>query len=168
MQTGHKTAAVNIGLAQAQREEVARLLGRLLADEFTLYTKTRNYHWNVVGPRFYALHTFLEEQYKMLDEFVDEVAERIRHLGGWAPGTMTEFLQQTGLKEEPGSYPDSQTMLANLLADHEAIINWLREQIQTVGEKQGDEVTSNFLQDLAHRHEKMAWMLRAHLEGELA
>lgn len=101
----------NIGLSDEQREGVVGILNTLLADEYVLYTKTRNYHWNVVGPQFNDLHKFFEAQYNALNEIVDDVAERSRALGGSALGTMTEFLKFTRLKEESGYYPDRKSVV---------------------------------------------------------
>jgi starvation-inducible DNA-binding protein len=157
--------APNIGISDSNREGVIRILNALLADEYVLYTKTRNYHWNVVGPQFNDLHKFFESQYEELDEIVDEVAERSRSLGGKAAGTLAEFTRLARLKEEPGQYPDARAMLANLLADHEAVIRTLRGDLATVMDKHGDAGTSDFLTGLMEKHEKMAWMLRAFLEG---
>src|SRR5215218_1345137 len=102
----------NIGLLDEQREGVVAILNTLLADEYLLYTKTRNYHWNVVGPQFNDLHKFFEAQYNELNTIVDDVAERARSLGGNATGTLAEFLEQTRLQEHPGRYPPAKTMLA--------------------------------------------------------
>lgn len=115
-----------IGLSDGNREAVVQVLNALLADEYLLYTKTRNYHWNVRGPQFNDLHRFFEKQYEELAEVVDEVAERARSLGGAALGTMTEFLQESRLEEAPGQYPDASAMLASLLTDHETLIRQLR------------------------------------------
>src|SRR4026209_2974976 len=101
-------------------------LNNLLADEYVLYTKTRNYHWNVVGPQFNDLHKFFQEQYEALDEMADEVAERARSGGGKAYGTLAEFSQHSRLKEQPGKQPAAATMVANLQADHEAMVGTLR------------------------------------------
>jgi len=155
-----------IGLSDEQREGVVHILNMLLADEYVLYTKTRNYHWNVRGPQFNDLHKFFEAQYTELNDIVDEVAERARSLGGWAIGTLAEFVQQTRLKEHPGRYPEARDMLANLLADHEAIIRTLRVDLEACMEKYHDMGTNDFLTGLMERHEKMAWMLRAFLEGK--
>jgi starvation-inducible DNA-binding protein len=153
--------AVNIGLGQRQRQGVVEILSRLLADEYVLYTKTRNYHWNVVGPQFNDLHKFFEGQYEALNEVVDDVAERARSLGGKAFGTLAEFSQHTRLKEQPGKQPPALTMVANLQADHEAIVRTLRADLATVMEKHNDAGTSDFLTGLMEKHEKMAWMLRS-------
>src|SRR2546425_9442905 len=104
----------NIGLTDPQRAGVIDILNTLLADEYLLYTKTRNYHWNVVGPQFNDLHKFFEAQYTELNEIVDDVAERARSLGGKAIGTLVEFLKHTRLKEHQGEYPEAREMLANL------------------------------------------------------
>ena len=156
----------NIGLSDEQREGVVSILNALLSDEYLLYTKTRNYHWNVFGPQFNDLHKFLERQYEELEEVVDQVAERARSLGGFAFGTMTEFAQHTRLKEQPGQYPEARRMLSNLLADHESLIRQLRVDSQTCDEKFHDLGTNDFLIGLMERHEKTAWMFRAFLEGE--
>ncbi|PWU17343.1 MAG: DNA starvation/stationary phase protection protein [Candidatus Rokuibacteriota bacterium] len=155
----------NIGISDANRQNVVKILNALLADEYVLYTKTRNYHWNVVGPQFNDLHKFFESQYEALNEVVDDVAERTRTLGGHAAGTLAEFSELTRLKEEAGFYPDARTMLANLLADHEAVIHGLRGDLSTVMDRYGDAGTNDFLTGLMEKHEKMAWMLRAYLEA---
>lgn len=156
----------NIGLSDKQRQGVVEILNTLLSDEYVLYTKTRNYHWNVVGPQFHELHRFFEAQYTELNDIVDEVAERARALGGWALGTLAEFSQRTRLKEQPGLYPTAHQMLASLLADHEAIIRSLRTDLETCAQKYHDAGTNDFLTGLMERHEKMAWMLRAFLDGQ--
>jgi starvation-inducible DNA-binding protein len=154
---------VNLGLTGSQREGVAGLLASLLADEYVLYTKTRHHHWNVVGPQFNDLHKFFEAQYEELDDFVDDVAERMRTLGVRAPGTLAEFARLTRLKERPGDMPSAREMIADLLADHEAIVRVLRTDLATALDKHGDAGTSDFLTGLMEKHEKMAWMLRAFL-----
>jgi starvation-inducible DNA-binding protein len=158
--------SLNIGLADEQREGVVAMLNTLLADEYLLYTKTRNYHWNVVGPQFNDLHKFFEAQYNDLSEIVDDVAERARSVGGNALGTMVEFIKHSRLKEQAGHYPEARGMIANLLADHETIIQRLRVDLETCSEIYHDAGTNDFLTGLMERHEKMAWMLRAFLEGK--
>jgi starvation-inducible DNA-binding protein len=155
---------VDIGLTAEQRAGVAQILDRTLSDLYVLYTKTRNYHWNVVGEHFRDLHKLLEEQYEQLDEAIDLVAERSRKLGAPALGTLAEFLDHASLKEQPGDYPDSFTMLANLCGDHEAVIQWLRQAADDCDEKYHDMGTNDFLIGLMQEHEKMAWMLRSYLE----
>ena len=152
-----------IGLTDAQREGVTGILNTLLADEYVLYTKTRNYHWNVVGPQFNDLHKFFEAQYEELDDIVDEVAERVRALDGAAAGTLAEFVRLTRLTERAGDRPTAGAMIAALLADHEAVIRSLRTDLETCAGQYGDVGTNDFLTGLMERHEKMAWMLRAFL-----
>ncbi len=156
--------AIEIGLSPKQREGVARILNVLLADEYLLYTKTRKYHWNVVGASFMEMHKLFESQYEALDGFVDDIAERARSIGSTALGTMREFLEHTRLKESPGKNPEAEAMIAVLLADHERIIQILRADIETVQDKYHDAGTTDFLTGLMEQHEKMAWMLRAYLQ----
>jgi starvation-inducible DNA-binding protein len=157
---------LNIGLSDEQRDGVVKILNLVLSDEYLLYTKTRNYHWNVVGPQFNDLHKFFEEQYTELNEVVDDVAERSRSVGGSACGTLTEFSQHTRLKEHPGQYPSAREMIANLLADHEGIVRQIRVDLETCAERCHDKGTSDFLTGLMEKHEKMAWTLRAFLQAE--
>lgn len=131
----------------------------LLADEYTLATKTRNAHWNVVGPHFSHLHKFFEDQYHQIDEQVDEAAERIRQLGGLTPATLVEFSKLTRLKEHPGREYTAQEFVLELSADHEALVRQLREDVDRAG-KQGDAGTQDYLTGLMRMHEKLAWMLR--------
>jgi starvation-inducible DNA-binding protein len=138
----------------------------VLSDEYVLYTKTRNYHWNVFGPQFNDLHKFLEGQYEELEELVDQVAERARALGGFAFGTMAEFVQHARLQEHPKEYPDARHLIANLLGDHESLIRNLRVDLTVCNEKFHDVGTNDFLTGLMERHEKIAWMFRSFLEGE--
>ncbi len=156
---------LNMGLSGGDREGVGGVVNTLLADEFVLYTKTRNYHWNVVGPQFNDLHKFFDAQYTELNGIVDEVAERVRSLGAPALGTLEEFLKHTRLGERPGQ-PPAMDMIADLLADHETIIRHLRIDLETSTQKYHDAGTNNFLTDLMERHEKMAWMLRSFSAGE--
>jgi starvation-inducible DNA-binding protein len=154
----------NIGIPEEHRNAVVTILNTLLADEYVLYTKTRNYHWNVVGPQFNDLHKFFEAQYQALNDIVDEVAERARTLGGPAFGSLAEFSRHTRLAEHPGQTRDAMGMLANLLADHETVIRQLRTDLDLAMNKHQDAGTSDFLTGLMERHEKLAWMLRASLE----
>lgn len=153
----------NLGLSGKARETVLALLGRLLADEHVLYVKTRNFHWNVTGLDFGSLHALFEKQYDELAETIDEIAERIRSLGGIAPGSMKEFLKLATLDEQPGGKLDAEKMIAALLSDHEAVVRSLREAADATGAA-GDAGTEDFLVGLLEAHEKTAWFLRAHLE----
>ena len=156
----------NIGISSQNRQGVVEILKKLVSDEYVLYTKTRNYHWNVTGPQFNDLHKFFEAQYEELDDIIDEVAERIRDLGSMSIATLEEFIKNTRLQEEPNTYPDAKTMLSNLSGDHESIIRTLRTDLETCTTKFQDSGTTDFLTGLMEQHEKMAWMLRAFLEGK--
>jgi starvation-inducible DNA-binding protein len=154
---------VNIGIERENRHKIAEVLSQLLADEHILYIKTRNYHWNVTGMAFKPLHELFEEQYTDMAEFIDDIAERIRSLGAFAPGSMNAFRSLSRLDETDHLDGDAQQMVANLLRDHEAVIQILRHNQDEVLESYGDAGTQDFLIGLMEAHEKMAWMLRAHL-----
>ncbi|MBS1604510.1 MAG: DNA starvation/stationary phase protection protein [Bacteroidetes bacterium] len=153
----------SIGISPANLQAVATEMSKLLADEFLLYTKTRNAHWNVEGPDFHAKHIFFEEQYEKLDEIMDSVAERIRQLGHFAPATLKSFLNLTHLTEVTDQRNDSLAFVRELLVDHENIIIFLRENINKFANDYGDAGTSDFITGLMETHEQMAWFLRAHL-----
>ena len=153
----------NIGIKPENLTAVSHVLNGILADEFLLYTKTRNAHWNVEGPDFHDKHKFFESQYEQLDEIMDDVAERIRILGHYAPATLSDFLKLTHLTEQSRGKNDSQGFIRELLADHETIIITMRENINRFANEYGDLGTSDFITGLMEIHEKMAWMLRAHL-----
>src|SRR5690606_10404750 len=136
---------------------------KVLADEYVLYTKTRNYHWNVEGPNFNEMHKFYEEQYEVLDEIIDEVAERVRAIGHYSEGRLKDFLSLTNL-DEP-TYTNKQSeQLKNLLNDHEVIIQNLRRLITEFAERHKDLGTSDFVTGLMEKHEKMAWFIRSYLK----
>ena len=155
----------NIGISSQNRQSIVEILKKLVSDEYILYTKTRNCHWNVTGPQFNDLHKFFEAQYEELDNVIDNVAERILELGSNSIATLAEFIKNTRLKEEPNTYPDAKTMLGNLLGDHESVIRSLRVDLESCTKYQ-DAGTADFLTGLMEQHEKMAWMLRAFLEGK--
>jgi len=150
-------------IREENRTEIGYTLSKLLADEFVLYTKTRNAHWNVEGIDFANKHKFFEEQYEQLDEIMDQVAERIRMIGEYAPGTLHQFLDLTHLTEQARIKNDSASFIRELLADHENIIINLRQQVDRIADDFKDFGTSDFITGLMESHEKMAWMLRAHL-----
>jgi starvation-inducible DNA-binding protein len=162
--TRESKSAIDIGLAKEARHGVIEILNRTLCDENILYIKTKNYHWNVVGPDFSERHAFFKEQYKAPDAMIDEVAERVRDLNGKSLGTYSEYLEHSRLKEFPGDYPDDRTMISNLLADHEQIIRNLRKDADRCEDEYHDMGTNNFILEAMQKHEKMAWMLRAHLD----
>lgn len=154
----------NIGISPKHTEAVARILSVILADEYVLYTKTRNAHWNVEGPDFYDKHTFFENQFEQLDEMIDEVAERIRSLGHYTPASLKSFLSLTRLTEEIKSENTGSGFIRELLNDHESIIIKLRENINPIASEFNDMGTSDFITGLMEKHEKMAWFLRSHLK----
>ena len=158
------TYQIDTGLKESDRQAVTDLLQKVLSNSAVLYTKTRNFHWNLTGPRFHTLHLFLEAQYEKLAESADEVAERIRSIGSFPIGTMAEFLKTTDLTEEPGVRPPTDVMLVTLLKDHETIIKGLREDIDSCDDEHHDAGTADFLTGLMEDHEKLAWMIRSHLE----
>ena len=158
-----KVMEPKIGIQDEQRWRVVEILNTALSDEFVLYTVTRNFHWNVGGPQFSELHEFFDEQYQQLNTVVDDVAERVRSLGGRALGTLHDFLQHARLKEHH-ELSDPSEMIAALLSDHETVIRALRGDVELCSDEYGDQGTSDFLSELVQRHEKMAWMLRAFLE----
>ena len=152
----------NIGISEENRNAVSAQLAKLLADEFVLYTKTRNAHWNVEGADFHAMHLFFEAQYQQLDEVMDSVAERIRKIGHYAPATLTQLLQLTHLTEATANKNDSAGFIKELLEDHESIITFIRGNINPFANEYHDAGTSDFITGLLETHEEMAWMLRAH------
>lgn len=152
----------NIGISKDHKQEVAEKLNMLLADEFVLYTKTRNYHWNVESMNFSELHEFYEGQYTELAEVIDALAERVRKIGHYSLGRLEDYLKITNLLEqETTSHPEKQ--LQNLLDDHETIIREVRGLIPDFEDKYKDMGSADYLTGLLQEHEEMAWMIRAHL-----
>lgn len=158
-----KLELVNIDISAENRKQSAAALNTLLANEYVLYVKTLNYHWNVKGPLFGPLHELFKGQYEALEKIIDDVAERARALNEPAIATMQEFLKLSELKETPGAQLDEGEMIKDLLDGHEAIIRFIRVAQQNAAEKFKDMGTNNLLLNLIEKHEKIAWMLRAHL-----
>ncbi len=152
-----------IGITEKHLQKSIALLEVNLADEMTLYTKTRKCHWNVSGESFMELHKLFQSHYTETEEVIDEVAERISKLGGKTVGTMKEFTQLTRLKESPGKYPSPKEMIKELLMDHESIIKYLRKDIDECSEKLKDAGTADFLTGVMEQHETTAWILRRYL-----
>jgi starvation-inducible DNA-binding protein len=157
-----KAEEIHIGLNSDSRKTVVKRLSKLLADEQVLYTKLRNYHWNVKGMFFQTLHLFFEEQYTALFTITDDIAERIRSLGEFSIGALNAFLDNTRLKETNHLDGNAEKMLQNILKDHELIIRKIRGDIK-IAQNMRDEGTADFLIGLMGQHEKMAWMVRNHL-----
>ncbi|MEL6367183.1 MAG: Dps family protein [Pseudomonadota bacterium] len=153
---------IDIGIDKADREAIAEGLSRLLADSYTTYLKTHNFHWNVTGPMFATLHTLFETQYTELSTAVDEIAERIRALGVFAPGSYAAFSKLSVIEEETGN-PDAKGMLKQLVAAQEAVARTART-VMPLAEKASDEPTADLLTQRMQIHEKNAWMLRSLLE----
>lgn len=153
---------VNISIDKTKREQVANGLKKLLADTYILYLKTHNFHWNVTGPHFAALHQMFESQYQELFEAVDEIAERIRALGIFAPGSHAQYAELASISEQTG-VPKALDMVKELMQDHEAVTQTAHKAFKSV-ESTGDEATADLLIERMAVHEKAAWMLRSMLE----
>ncbi len=152
---------MDTGMSKKDREKIADGLSRLLADSYTLYLKTHNFHWNVTGPQFNTLHTMFMDQYTELWNALDLIAERIRALGFPAPGTYREFVKLTVIKESEG-VPNATEMLKQLLAGQEAVVKTARSLMPAVN-KASDEPSADLLTQRMQIHEKNAWMLRSML-----
>ncbi len=157
-----KAPTIQIGIKEADRKKVAEGLSRVLADSYTLYLKTHNFHWNVTGPMFQTLHLMFEEQYTELATAVDTIAERIRALGFPAPGTYSAYAKLSSISEEEG-VPEAKEMIRLLVQGNEAVARTARETFPAA-EKAGDEPTADLLTQRMQVHEKTAWMLRSLLE----
>ena len=156
------TMNIDIGIDANKREEIAGGLSRVLADTYTLYLKTQNFHWNVTGPMFQTLHLMFEAQYTELALAVDLVAERIRALGVIAPGTYKQFAQLSSIKEDDG-IPKAEDMIRRLVEGHETVARTAR-QVFKAAELASDQPTCDLLTQRLQVHEKTAWMLRSLLE----
>ena len=157
-----QTMNIDIGIPEDKRKNIAKYLSYLLADSYTLYLKTHNYHWNVTGPMFQTLHLMFETQYTELATAVDEIAERIRALGIYAPGSYSQFIQLSSIKEETG-VPKASLMIENLVIGHETAAKTARSAFPSA-EEGNDEATLDLLTHRIQTHEKTAWMLRSLLE----
>ena len=153
---------IQIGISAEQRQQIADGLARLLADSYTLYLKTHNYHWNVTGPQFNTLHTMFEQHYTELAIAVDDIAERIRALGIRAPGSYKEFAELTSVKEGSGK-ETAEEMIRELVEGQETVVRTAREVFPTA-EQANDEPTADLLTQRMQVHEKNAWMLRSMLD----
>ena len=150
---------IDIGIADEARKEIGEGISRLLADSYSLYLKTHNFHWNVTGPMFQTLHLMFETQYNELALAVDLIAERIRSLGEFAPGSYSRYSELSSIEEENG-VPSAEQMIAQLLSDHETIIRSIRS-IFPITERSNDESTADLLTQRMQIHEKTAWMHRS-------
>ena len=164
-QTAAQSAApsINIGISDKDRAAIAAGLARLLADTYTLYLTTHNFHWNVTGPMFNTLHTMFMAQYTELWTAVDPVAERIRSLGHPAPGSYAQFGTLASIPDAPSTPPKALAMVKILVEGHEAVARTARS-IFPLADKAGDEPTADLLTQRLTVHEQTAWMLRSMLE----
>lgn len=153
---------VDTGIAANDRNDIAEGLSRVLADTYTLYLKTHHYHWNVTGPQFRSLHLMFEEQYQELWAATDEIAERIRALGEYAPGTYAEFSKLSSIQED-NSVPNANQMVKNLVKGHETVVKTARDLFASASEA-SDEVTADLMVQRMQASEKTAWMLRSMVE----
>jgi starvation-inducible DNA-binding protein len=152
---------MEIGMNQKARDKMAEGLQELLADSYALYLKTQNFHWNVTGSDFFALHIMFEKQYTEMSEAIDEIAERVRALGFFVDGSFTGFKKLTGIPEERRT-PNAKEMLEKLVEGHEMLIRKTRT-LATQAEKVKDQATVDLAARRLGTHEKFAWMLRSHL-----
>lgn len=157
------TATLDIGITEKHREAIAAGLSKLLADTYTLYLTTHNFHWNVTGPQFNSLHAMFMTQYTELWNAVDPIAERIRALGFPAPGSYADFTRLSSLPDAPTAPPKATKMVELLARGHEAVARTARE-VFTVADGASDQPTADLLTQRMDIHEKTAWMLRANLE----
>jgi starvation-inducible DNA-binding protein len=158
-----RTPSINIGIGDKDRAAIAAGLSKLLADTYTLYLTTHNFHWNVTGPMFNTLHAMFMTQYTELWAAVDPIAERIRSLGHIAPGSYAQFSKLSSIKDAPAKPPKALEMVAILVAGHEAVARTARE-IFPLADKASDEPTADLLTQRLTVHEQTAWMLRSLLE----
>ncbi|PXY01825.1 DNA starvation/stationary phase protection protein [Marinifilum breve] len=154
---------INIGITDANREKVAEGLSKLLADEYVLVTKTRNAHWNVGGIDFADKHKLFEDQYNKINEYIDDIAERVRMLGHYPPSKMSSFLKLSELDENLSGPNNSSAFIQVLLDDHETIIRYMRGLINPFNDQYDDAGNADFITMLVEEHEKLAWFLRAHV-----
>ncbi|MBB5207054.1 starvation-inducible DNA-binding protein [Chiayiivirga flava] len=156
---------IDIGIDDKKRKKIADGLSHFLADSYTLYLKTHNFHWNITGPMFNSLHVMFETQYTEQWTALDDIAERIRALGHNAPGSYAEFVKLSSIKEETGltNVPEWREMVAQLVSGNEAVCRTARKVLKTADEA-GDDPTVDLMTQRLQTHEKYAWMLRSLLE----
>jgi len=150
----------SIGIQNKEVDAAAIYLNTLLADEYALFTKTRDAHWNITGPKFYELHKLFEKQFEAIDAMIDDIAERVRSLGHLTLGSMKDFLNTSPVSQEKYDFSNSMQIIQSLNNDHETIIRKMRDKITPISDKITDQLTANFVTGLMAQHEKMIWMLR--------
>ena len=154
-----RTSTINIGISEKDRKLICKELNKLLADSYLLYLKTQNYHWNVTGQMFQSLHQLFESQYTELSMAIDVIAERIRALGEFAPGSFAAFSRISSIKEE-AAIPNAEEMIHNLVHANETVVTTAR-QIISLSTEYEDDVTADLMIERMQIHEKNAWMLRS-------
>jgi len=155
---------IDIGISKGNREKISQGLSRTLADTYLLYLKTHAYHWNVTGPMFSSLHLMFETQYTELHTATDLIAERIRQLGHFAPGTYKTYTKLGSIPEDKEDVPPALTMVRNLVIGHEALARTVRDAFK-LADKGGDQPTMDLLTQRMQASDMAAWMLRSHLEN---
>ncbi len=163
--TGAGGQQLDIGISDQDRAQIVKGLSKLLADTYTLYLTTHNFHWNVTGPMFNTLHAMFMTQYTELWNAVDPIAERIRALGHWAPGSYAQFGSLASMPDAPENPPKAMDMVRTLVTGHETVARTARE-LFPIAEKADDQPTADLLTQRLDIHEKTAWMLRSMLEEE--
>ncbi len=158
--------APSLGLDGATRAQAAAILNRVLSNTALLQQKTRKAHWDVVGPQFYSLHKLWDEQYEALNQRADEIAERVRQLGGYPIGTVAGWVESASIRENPGRVSSATEAVIELMIDHEQIVRALRTDIEKLNDDMRDYGTGDFLTGLLRDHEQMAWILRSFVQGE--
>lgn len=151
----------NLEMTEKAKKACAKALSKVLADTYVLYLKTHGFHWNVEGPKFRSLHEMFEEQYRGIWDSIDEIAERIRALGHYAPGTWSQFEALASIKENE-DVPAADDMLKELISDREAVARTVRSALVTAQES-ADEASAGLLADLLTDHEKQIWMMKSML-----
>lgn len=157
--------SVNIGLTEQQRSISIERLNVTLSDLYLLLIKTKKFHWDVVGPQFMTLHKLWDKQYQTIEAEIDQVAERVRALGGYPVGTAAGFLRHAKVKEHPGEVSSATESVTALVNDHELVVRTVRDAIEAC-EGAKDRGTADFFTGLMQAHEEIAWMLRSFLEGD--
>jgi starvation-inducible DNA-binding protein len=150
-------------LPRSKQAQTIDHLNSLLANEFALFTKTLNYHWNVSGPRFHSIHGFLDDQYHDLLTAIDRIAERVREIDGQAMGTLAEFKKRSTVTERPGVFPETSQMIAELVSDHDAMETQIKGILNHIKLLGSDPSTEDIMVNMLKMHERLAWKLKAHL-----
>ena len=153
-----------IGITAENRQAIANQLSKILADEFVLYSKTLNFHWNIEGPDFHSVHLYLETLYEQQQKIIDTIAEKIRMIGHYVPASLKNYSEMSHLTEKTKGKNHSHSIFSELLEDHESIIVFIRKEIRPIADQWKAEGISDYITGLMEQHEKTAWVLRSHLK----